>query len=226
MANLRGIQHMTNTGSKYDPFSSVLRTMKSFGILGSSIGLFMLLAIVSFFFGFELLALMSIFYIISIIVRIPDTYSDISVESIATFSLILAIIGGMPVAAFFAFTATWLGRFTSPYGPVEEVNETISESLSILVPAILSPVLISISGSNLILYMVYFQIVRSIFYQVFMLITSPATVMIDIFYTSINFVLNMLQSYVILLLFGNLILGYAGVSGWSIFAFDFSRFRS
>lgn len=200
-------------------FKSTYDWLKTIGKVGSSIIFFAIIALFGLLAGKHLFLILGLFYIFSIILRIPDTYCDVFYfESIATFALILTFVAGQPVAIFFALTAEWLTKFVSPFGPVEDYQETFSESTAVAA-AILLITLVPFSG-NLLIYMISFHAIRFAVFYLMIAITSPATFFHDLIQGTAIVPLSIIQSYIILMLLGGWVLNLYGIAGWSLPTFQ------
>jgi|SRR3989344_841577 len=196
-------------------FKNTYDWLKSLGKIGGSIFAFSLITIIGFLVGNKLIGILGILYILSIVIRIPDTYSDIFYfESVATFGLILTLVSSIPVALFFVITAEWLTKFISPFGPVENYTETFSESVAVSIAIALSPLLF-VKG-DLLQYMIYFHAARFSIYYIMLFITEPATIFHDLLNAVVIIPLSIMQSYLILMLLGNFAFDMFGITGWKL----------
>ena|GEM_PF-5989098 len=167
--------------------------------------------------GLKLLALVSLFYLISIPVRVVDTWSDmLGPESIGIMGIFLAIIGGPTIAAFYMFTSTWFTRLICPFADIEEYQYTISESIGMAAAAMLSPMLIAPSGATLLMFAFYFCLIRYSVFLFMMFLTMPGTFMIDLFQTVVEFPWTMLQTIFVINLVGLSLLASFGIANWAI----------
>ncbi len=195
--------------------------LKSLGKIGGSIILFFALALVFFALKKPAYALFCIFYIPTILVRIPDTWSDaVAIESVGTLSMLLLLIDGPILAALFAVTSLWFTKWISPFGPVEEYSETFGMSISIVAAIFISPLFPQYAVKDLLMYMIYFQLARFTIYMILITFMAPAIFLTEVFYTLASIPLTLIQSYLILSIVGLWILNLHGVTGWQLVAFQ------
>ena len=186
--------------------------------------LFVAIGAISFVLKFKILAILSVSYIIALILRMPDTKQEaMFIESIGTFGLILCLVGGPGVAAFYVFTSTWLTRFTSPMGGAEEIGDTIGMSIAFTACIFIIPFLTRFFGHDLFLLMVSYTLIRFVVYYLLMIVIMPATWFNYWISAPVVMVTVLFQSYLILWLVGLPLLNYAGVEGWVLGAFKFFR---
>lgn len=201
-------------------FGTVVDTLKSIGKLGVSIGFFAILGALSFTFGFKVLALMSFFYIAAIVMRIPDTGTEaLFVESIGTFGLLLCLVDGPGIAAFYIFTATWLSRFTSPLGGAEDIGDTIGMSVAFTITIFFVPWLTGVVGHDLFWLMIYYNVLRFVLYYSLLKFVEPATWWQYWLSAPLVIFTVFIQSYIILALVSGPVFGYTGITGWTLGAF-------
>src|SRR3989338_7006422 len=82
-------------------FQTTYDWLKTIGKVGTSLLFFAIISVIGFAAGYKLIGIMGFFYLLSVIIRIPDTYSDVFYfESIATFGLILTFITSPYIAIF------------------------------------------------------------------------------------------------------------------------------
>ena len=195
--------------------------LKSLGKIGGSILFFFVLALVFFALKKPTYALFCIFYIPTILVRIPDTYSDaVALESVATLSMLLLLIDGPILAAVFAISSLWLTKYISPFGPVEEYSETFGMSISITAAIFISPLFPHYATKDLLMFMIYFQLARFLVYMILITFMAPGIFLTEVVYTLVSIPMTLIQSYLILTLIGVWILNSYGIHGWHLFAFQ------
>ena len=192
--------------SPADFFQTTYDWLKTIGKVGTSLLFFAIISVIGFAAGYKLIGIMGLFYLLSVIIRIPDTYSDVFYfESIATFGLILTFITSPYVAIFFTITAEWLTKFVSPFGVIEDYQETLSESVAVVLAIILMTLVPY--GGNLLIYMVYFHLIRFAVFYFIITVTSPATIVHDLLNGIVIVPMSIIQSYAILFLFAGWIFG-------------------
>lgn len=194
---------------------SVVNIFREFGTLGFWLFAFSFMSIAGVLLGNLTFAVISLFYVISIIVRIFDTWSDaVAVESVGTFGIITMLISNVWVAVFFVFTAMWLTRHTSPFGPVEDYTETIGVSIALVVSLAVSQILPGFAEGNMVKYIISYTLVRFAVYQALIILLAPAIVFTEFFYTLVSIPLVIIQSYLIMILIGMPILHSFGIENW------------
>ncbi len=202
-------------------FENAADFLKSLGKIGGSIFLFFILMLIFFAINKPVYALTCIFYIATIIVRIPDTWSDaVALESVGTLSILLLLIDGPILAAIYAFTSLWLTRWISPFGPIEEISETFGMSISMVVAIFISPLFPQFATKDLLMYMIYFQLTRFTVYMILITFMAPAIFITEVFYTIASIPLTIVQSYLILSIAGLWILNSHGTTGWALIPFQ------
>ncbi len=196
-------------------FQTTYDWLKTIGKVGTSLLFFGIITLVGFLAGYKLIGVIGLFYILSIIIRIPDTYSDVFYfESIATFGLILTFVSSASVAIFFTLTAEWLTKFVSPFGIIEDYQETLSESVAVVIAIIL--MIFIPYGGNLLIYMVYFHLIRFAIFYLIIALTSPATLMHDLVNGVVIVPMSIIQSYFVLLLLAGWIFGMFGIAEFNL----------
>jgi len=197
-------------------YSTSLNILKALGKVGASILAFSLISAFGFASGNKLAAVLGLFYVLSIIIRIPDTYSDVFYfESIATLGFILTFITTPYIAIFFTISAEWITKFISPFGPIEDYQETLSETVAVSSAILLLSFLIPFSG-NLLIHMLYFHAIRFAIFYAAIAITSPAVFLHDLFQGITIVPLSVIQSYVLILIIGTWALGLFGVADFTL----------
>ena len=204
-----------NSGKALENIKSLYSLIKKIGPLSSYLLFFAFVSLFGFLSQSKIISVISLFYLISILLRIPDTYSDVfPFESILPLSFILMFVTTKFITIFFALSAIWLTKFVSPFGPIESYSETINESISISAAIILIS-LIPFNG-NLLLYLIYFNIIRAAVFYLSSAITSPATILTDLFYGLFTIPMIVIESYLIVLFIGTYALGFFGITGWTL----------
>ena len=202
--------------SPADFFQTTYDWLKTIGKVGTSLLFFAILSILAFSFGNKLIGILGLFYFLSVIIRIPDTYSDVFYfESIATLGFILTFITTPYIAIFFTITAEWLTKFISPFGPIEDYQETLSETVAVSAAILLLSFLIPFTG-NMLMHMLYFHGIRFAIFYVIIAITSPSVFLHDLFQGITIVPLSIIQSYVIILLLGTWVFGMFGVVDFAL----------
>lgn len=195
--------------------------LRSLGKIGGSVLLFAILAVIFYALKKPTYALFCIFYIPTILVRIPDTYSDaVALESVATLSMLLLLIDGPLLAAVFAISSLWLTKWISPFGPVEEYSETFGMSISITAAILISPLFPQYATKDLLMFMIYFQLARFLVYMILITFMAPGIFLTEVFYTIASIPMTVIQSYLILSLFGLWVLNAHGIQGWHLLPFQ------
>lgn len=207
---------VVNKPRPMDFFQSTYDWLKTIGKVGTSILVFAIISFLGFASGTKLLGILGLFYVISIIIRIPDTYSDVFYfESIATLGFILTFVTTPYIAIFFTITAEWITKFISPFGPIEDYQETLSETVAVSAAILLLSFLIPFTG-NLLIHMLYFHAIRFAIFYAIIAITSPAVFLHDLFQGITIVPLSIIQSYIILLILGTWVLGMFGVANFTL----------
>jgi len=182
---------------------------------------FTLLAMVGLIQGRSMLTLISLMYIGALFFRIPDTWQEVvTIEFVGTAGMLLAIISGPLIAMFYVFTAQWITRFVSPFGSLEDYNDTFIESSSYAATILLSPILITISENVLLSFMLHFMIVKFIITQFLNFFIYRTALITEFFYDLVSLPFEIFQSQLLLSLFGLSILSSFGVDGWTLGSLD------
>ncbi len=187
-----------------------------------SIGQFLLLLlfifVVAFAMGNKLLALVSLFFLLGIISRLPAIYNDAikETEIISDFAFFIVLIGGPLLGAAFAFSAMWASWLLAPWREAEDVVYVIMDSIGMVGAALATPLIFSFTGGILMPSIFYFIVVRYGIYMALIPFIKPATLHTSGFLTVVGFFIAIPHAYIITKFFGPGILGWFGITGFKM----------
>jgi hypothetical protein len=169
--------------------------------IAGSVGAF---AVVFLILGLDLIGLVLVFFAASIVMRIPDTYSDaFTVESVGSFGMVLTLAFGPGVGVPFCLVTNWVSRFTSPFCDVEDATETFSESFSISIACVVISI-VARYVTELVPLIVIFWLVNFTFYYLFMSVVAPALILNELANGVYIIILSILESCLLIFFLMNI----------------------